>query len=147
MKSSIPFWVPFDSENIPHNAVVGGHYKGERTFIGRALHEYSLTPGMVLENRKVLILPWGCVSNEKNSNFEILCCESGVKWSVAQDGYAPLNAFEAGHAEITGESLYIGRYMQENSLCCGKVQPSHRVCYIAYDTQELNNTTYEVLVI
>jgi hypothetical protein len=39
MKDEIPFWVPFDGSNIPKNAVVGGKYKGQRVFIGRAHHE------------------------------------------------------------------------------------------------------------
>ncbi|KAG5674438.1 hypothetical protein PVAND_004409 [Polypedilum vanderplanki] len=147
MKSSIPFWVPFESGIIPKNAVIGGHYFGQKIFIGRAVHNGSLTPGMILENEKVLIIPWGCVSNRKEENFEILLCESEPKWIVAQDGHAPLNAFPAGHSEYSNETLFIGRYKHGDSVVCGKVQPSHRCAYIAYGTQELNNRLYEVLVV
>lgn len=77
MKSSLPFWVKYDGQNIPENAVVAGNYNNQRTYVGRAQHQGemnfriffniffiytisvgSLTPGMVLENERVLIIPW-----------------------------------------------------------------------------------------
>ncbi|XP_070496801.1 uncharacterized protein [Chironomus tepperi] len=146
MKDEIPFWVPFDGVNLPKNAVVGGKYKGQKVFIGRAHHERSLTPGMVLENEKVIMLPWGCVSNTKN-DFEILCCEGSANWVVADSGNCPQNAFRAGYSEVYSEPLYVGRYKHGDSIVCGKIQPSHHVCYIAYEGNELNNKHYEVLVI
>lgn len=39
MKDEIPFWVPFDGVKLPKNAVIGGKYKGQRIFIGRAEHQ------------------------------------------------------------------------------------------------------------
>jgi hypothetical protein len=87
------------------------------------------------------------VANRKETDFEILVCESEAKWVVAQDGHAPLNAFPGGHSEYSHETLFIGRYKHENSLVVGKVQPSHRVAYIAYGQNELNNRLYEILVI
>lgn len=38
MKDEIPFWVQFNGTNLPKNAVQGGHYKGQRIFIGRGEH-------------------------------------------------------------------------------------------------------------
>lgn len=39
MKDDVPFFVPFDGSAIPKTAVVGGEYKGERIYVGRAEHE------------------------------------------------------------------------------------------------------------
>lgn len=38
MEDDIPYWVQFDSNDIPRNAVVGGKYKEEIIFVGRAYH-------------------------------------------------------------------------------------------------------------
>lgn len=67
-------------------------------------------------------------------------------WVVAEDGNCPLNAFNAGHSE-QGETLFIGRYKHNSDVIVGKIQPSHRVCYIPYNDRELNNARYEVFVI
>lgn len=67
-------------------------------------------------------------------------------WVVARDGTAPLNAFEAGHSE-QGEKLFIGRFKHLGEIVVGKVQPTHRVCYIPFDDRELNSNQYEILVI
>ena len=58
MIDEIPFFVKFDGVNLPKNAIVGGYYKGEEAFIGRALHNGALTPGTVIKNEKVCIVPW-----------------------------------------------------------------------------------------
>lgn len=58
MIDEIPFFVKFDGIEIPKNAVVGGYYKGEEAFIGRALHNGALTPGTVIKSEKVCIVPW-----------------------------------------------------------------------------------------
>jgi hypothetical protein len=58
MDEEIPFWVPFDGSNIPKNAKVFGSYQGQNFYIGRAEHQGSLTPGIVLETEKVCIIPW-----------------------------------------------------------------------------------------
>lgn len=142
-REGIPFWVPFD-QNIPKNAVKAGKQGKQAVYVGRAQHSGSLTPGKVLEADKTFFLPWGCVANEK-IDFEILVCGNNNNWVAAEDGHVPENAFPAGFSE-QGETLYIGRVEHNGCIITGKVQPSHRVCYIAYGQQELNFRKYEVFV-
>lgn len=58
MQDEIPFFVKFDGIDIPKNAVVGGMYKGEKAYIGRAIHNRALTPGTVIKSEKVCMVPW-----------------------------------------------------------------------------------------
>lgn len=67
MQDEIPFWVHFDGTEIPKNALVFGSYHQQNYYIGRASHNRSLTPGIVLENDKVCIIPW--VRNKIHSFF------------------------------------------------------------------------------
>lgn len=46
----------------------------------------------------------------------------------------------------TGEPLYVGRGHHANSLCVGKIHPSHGCLYIPYGGQEIRLDTYEVLI-
>lgn len=147
-QEKIPFWYPFTSgDKIPKNAVIGGRLKNnEVQYIGRSFHNGSLTPGRVSASNKDLSLPWGCIENIK-SDFEILVNGSTENWVVAQKGEVPLSAFPAGHAEYSNETLFIGRVVHEGHLLIGKIQPSHRVCYIAYETMEISFEDYEVYVV
>lgn len=144
-REEIPFWIPFDGTDIPKRAVKGGKEGGQTLYIGRSQHNGSLTPGKVTEVDKVCFIPWGTLSNEKR-DFEILVCSSDFNWVAADSGNVPVNAFAAGKSE-QGETLYIGRVMHEGNLVVGKIQPSHRVCYIASDQVELNFNKYEVFVV
>lgn len=123
----------------------GGKEGNQKVFIGRAHHSGSVTPGKVLEIDKTCFIPWGCVSNKKD-DYEILMCSSNYNWVSAERGEVPVNAFPAGHSE-QGETLYIGRVLHNRNLIVGKIQPSHRVCYIAFGAQELNFKKYEVFVV
>lgn len=58
MQDEIPFFVQFDGVNLPKNAKVFGKYQGQNYYIGRAHHQRSLTPGIVLEQTKVCLIPW-----------------------------------------------------------------------------------------
>lgn len=99
----------------------------------------------VHEIDKTCIIPWGCISREKH-DFEILMCSSDYNWATAEKGNVPVNAFIAGHSE-QGESLYIGRVIHQGKLFVGKIQPSHGVCYFAFEDKELNVPQYEVFVV
>lgn len=144
-REEIPFWVPFD-QKIPKEAVRGGKEGVQTLFIGRAHHCGSVTPGKVLEVDKTCFIPWGCVSNEK-VDYELLINNSShYNWVAAEKGNVPDNAFPAGHSE-QGETLYIGRVLYNGNLVVGKIQPSHRVCYIALGTEEINFQKYEVFVV
>lgn len=66
---------------------------------------------------------------------------------AARDGSVPQNAFPGGHSE-NGETLFIGRVLHNDGiLSIGKIQPSHRVCYVTHAGQEINFREYEVLVV
>lgn len=123
----------------------GGREENQTLFIGRAAHCGSLTPGKVPEEEKVCHIPWGCNSNAKE-DFEVLVGSNNYSWVAAEGGHVPINAFAAGHSE-QGETLYIGRVKFEDTLIVGKIQPSHAVCYIAFEAKELNFKKYEVLVV
>lgn len=115
-------------------------------FIGRAPHNGSLTPGKIFQDRKDLSLPWGTLENIK-TDFEILTCAGSLNWVAASEGNVPQNAFPGGRSE-NGETLYIGRFMHNDGiLSVGKIQPSHRVCYVTHAGKEINLKTYEVLVV
>jgi len=144
-REEIPFWVPFDHQQIPKEAVKGGKEGNQTIYIGRAHHCGSVTPGKVLEVDRTCIIPWGTISNEKH-DYEILMCSSAYNWTAAEKGSVPVNAFSAGQSE-QGETLYIGRVFHNGDLIVGKVQPSHRVCYISSGTEELNFQKYEVFVV
>lgn len=73
-------------------------------------------------------------------------CSSNHNWVAAEKGNVPVNAFPAGHSE-QGETLYIGRVRHNGNFVVGKIQPSHRVCYIASGTEEINFPKYEVFVV
>lgn len=125
-----------------------GREDGHKLFIGRAAHCGSLTPGKISEGSffHSCSIPWGTVANEK-ADFEILICGSDTSWVAAKDGEVPSNAFAAGHSE-QGETLFIGRVKNlEGDIIVGKIQPSHRVCYVAQQRQEMNFREYEVYVV
>lgn len=54
----------------------------------------------------------------------------------------------AGHSEDMGhEKLYIGRVKYCDHIIPGKVQPSHKVCYIPYDGKEISVENYEIMIV
>lgn len=60
----------------------------------------------------------------------------------------PVGAVVAGHSEDNGhERLYVGRARYFDHIIPGKVQPSHKVCYIAFDGKEISVENYEILVV
>jgi hypothetical protein len=145
-REGIPTWVNFDGE-IPANAVKAGKQGNQTLYIGQAHHRGSLTPGKVPINDRLCFIPWGTISNGKE-DFKILVSHTDLtsNWIAASDGEIPQNAFPGGNSE-EGETLYIGRVLHEGALVVGKVQRSHRVCYIAFGEKELNFNRYEVFVV
>ena len=144
-QDEIPFWMPFEGK-IPKRAVKAGKECDQTVFIGRAVHNGSLTPGKILSNEIVCKIPWGTISNSKE-DFEILVNSSSFNWVAAENGSVPQNAFPGGHSE-GGETIYIGRVKHESgALIVGKIEPSHGVCYIAFELSELNYRKYEVYVV
>lgn len=135
-------WIPASGGTIPPGAVMGG-YDNENIYVGRAHHEGALIPGKVLSSHGVCYVPWGGGEHGK-PDYEILT-GSGVHWVQSVDGQLPPGAVPGGNSE-DGETLYIGRATHEGTQTVGKVQPSHKVCYIPFGGQELSYPEYEVLV-
>lgn len=105
-----------------------------------------MTPGKIPEAESTCVIPWGTVANVI-ADCQILMCASDSSWVVAENGHVPSNAFAAGYSE-QGETLFIGRVKNiHGDIIIGKVQPSHRVCYIAQQHQEVNFREYEVFVV
>lgn len=79
-----------------------------------------------------------------NCNFQALC-GFNLKWKAASENRIPVDAFVAGYSESGREPLYIGRAIHQENKIPGKVQLSHRVCYIPHQEREIAIKNFEVL--
>ncbi|XP_072945898.1 uncharacterized protein [Epargyreus clarus] len=139
-----PQWKLADTQ-LPDGALIGG-YEKELLYIIRASHRGSLTPGKFVPSLGLGFIPWGGASHEK-SDFEVLCGYD-CTWMPCSNGRIPTGAVPAGYSESEDhEQLFVGRAMYNDHLIPGKVQPSHRTCYIPYDNREIALKSYEILVI
>lgn len=109
--------------------------------------------GSVFADRGELHHSWGCHAHTK-TNFEILVGGSSLNWVAAERDRIPNNVFTSGLNEFN-EHLYIGRVKDTTgNIIIGKVQPSHRVCYIpeiraanCTDPKEVPFESYEIFVV
>ncbi|KAK3868116.1 hypothetical protein Pcinc_026468 [Petrolisthes cinctipes] len=113
--------------------------------VAAARHNGGLIPGVVMPGSTSCLIPWGGQAVAKMDYF-VLSNQGGVDlvWQRASNGEVPRGALQGGYSE-TGEKLYIGRVNHGRTVLSGKVQPSHRVCYIPYNGQEVHHSSYEVL--
>ncbi|KAK4316863.1 hypothetical protein Pmani_012020 [Petrolisthes manimaculis] len=113
--------------------------------VAAARHNGGLIPGVVMPGTTSCLIPWGGQAVAKMDYF-VLCNPGGVElvWQRANNGEVPRGALQGGYSE-TGEKLYFGRLNHGGILLSGKVHPSHRVCYVPYNGQEVQNSSYEVL--
>lgn len=77
-------------------------------------------------------------------HYEVLC-NMAHEWKEARKDEIPEGALEAGYSE-TGEKLYIGRIKHKDSLCLGKVQPSHKCLYIVFAGKEVAYKAYQIFI-
>ena len=63
-------------------------------------------------------------------------------WHDGSNGAVPGNAVIGGYDGT--EHLYVGRAEHNDQILIGKIQPSHRVCYISYGGQEIGKKNYQV---
>ncbi|CAK1544512.1 unnamed protein product [Leptosia nina] len=139
-----PQWVKA-TDQLPDGSFIGG-YENEFLYIIRSPHRGSLTPGKFVPSLGLGFISWGGSSHEK-SEFEVLC---GIdcQWVPANGESIPVTAVEAGYSEGHDSGpLYVGRAKHEGHIIPGKVQPTHKVCYIPYDDREIAKSEYEVLVL
>lgn len=88
-------------------------------------------------------ISWG-TAEHKVDEYAVLCNLRG-SWVVASGGNVPDGAVKGGFSE-TGEPLLIGRANHKGNPTPGKVQPSQKVCYVAYGGKEVAYAGYEVFV-
>lgn len=75
-----------------------------------------------------------------------MLCGYNCTWVQSCDDKIPVGAFPGGFSEVNHETLYIGRAEHNGHLIPGKIQPSHKVCYISFDGREINKKSYEILL-
>lgn len=75
---------------------------------------------------------------------EILCGYN-CTWVAVNGNKLPIDAVEGGYTE-DGEILYVGRVHHEGHLIIGKVQPSTKLCYFAFESMQHTARFFEILV-
>lgn len=135
-------WIKYE-DSMPKNAVCGGH-EHEMLFVARGGVRGSLTPGKYVSSKAAVFIPWGGTTY-KLTNVEILCGYDCV-WTPSWADNIPVGAVEAGYSEVDREPLYVGRVKHNGFIIPGKVQPSHKVCYIPYKNEEKAFKYYEILI-
>ncbi|XP_037297071.1 uncharacterized protein LOC119190110 [Manduca sexta] len=144
-------WIPTTSDDTSHLAsiaVVGGeeNYCNDKQalWVIRAQYEGDLIPGVLDTKRDTAYVPW---NGEAHAVKDIeVCCASHdeIQWIPAGDGEVPPLAVPGGKT-ASGETLYIGRAWEQNSLIPGKIQPSLGHLYLPFKGKEVAKKYYEVL--
>ncbi|XP_076038042.1 uncharacterized protein LOC143023402 [Oratosquilla oratoria] len=140
-------WVPCSSGYFPKNPVSAGVGHEGEVFVGMAPHEGGHILGKIIPEHGVCYVPYGGEEVPKELYYG-LSNPGGVElsWLAGSAGKVPTGALQGGFSE-DGEALYIGRVCVDGAVSCGKVHPSHGVCYVPYGGSEHSHRDYEVLVI
>lgn len=77
--------------------------------------------------------------------MQVLCGYDCI-WVPTYENKIPVDAVPGGYSEDNFERLFIGRAEHEGHWIPGKVQPTHKVCYIPYKGKEVAKKKYEILV-
>lgn len=158
----VPQWLPGTEGSVPAGAVAGGRdINGEPLYVARARYGGALIPGKVIISFSVSVInliyllfqlvashrgcyvAWGGKENLVK-HYEVLCNYEG-EWIPSRKDEIPAKAIDGGHTE-TGEKLFIGRASHKKLNTPGKVQPSHKCCYISFSGREVAYKSYEILV-
>ncbi|CAG4965565.1 unnamed protein product [Colias eurytheme] len=143
LKSGKAQWVAADVQ-LPDDSFIGG-YENEFLYIIRAKHSGSLTPGKFVPSLGLGFISWGGQAHEK-TEFDVLCGYD-LRWVKTKFDRIPVEAIEAGRSEgSNAEVLYVGRVEHQGHYIPGKVQPSHKVCYIPYLGDEVGMSEFEILI-
>jgi hypothetical protein len=130
---------------VPPNALHGGRdADGHPIFVGRAYHEGDLIPAKVIPGKNAAYVAHNGEEHQVEE-YQILCKQQ-FDWVPCHAGHLPPGAIQGGHTG-DGEVLYIGRVFHEGAQTIGKIHPSHGVCYIPFDGQEIACPEYETLVL
>ncbi|XP_059614537.1 uncharacterized protein LOC132260445 [Phlebotomus argentipes] len=142
--SGNPYWRPASEGQLPPGAVIGGHeIGGEKLYVARARYGGALIPGKLVPSHRCAYVSWGGREHSVK-HYEVLCNISG-RWISGSRGTVPAHALPGGTSE-QGETLYIGRANHKGTQTIGKLQPSHKLCYIPYAGKEIGMRSYEVFV-
>ncbi|KAI5639728.1 farnesoic acid 0-methyl transferase domain-containing protein [Phthorimaea operculella] len=136
-------WVQADDQ-LPDGALIGG-FEQEVLYIIRAEHRGSLTPGKFVPSEGGGYISWGGNAHEKGE-FEVLCGFDCTWVPTHGNGVVPVGAVVGGYSEDVHEPFYVGRAAHNGHVIPGKVQPSHKVCFIPFEGQEIAKKKYEILV-
>ncbi|CAK1545958.1 unnamed protein product [Leptosia nina] len=142
-------WVPATRQTaytLMSRAFVGGKegWDSSPLWVIRAYIQDGLVPGKLAVKHGAAYVP---LSGKEVpiQEFDVLCVEPGAaQWVSAKEDEIPDGAIPAGNTHV-GEPLYIGRVKHRGSLTPGKVQPSHKKCYISFGGSEVGYKKYEIL--
>lgn len=138
------YWRSSEELMIPSDATIGGGNEHGPLYIGRANHRGSCTPGQISPATNRCHIAWGGNEHRKPT-FEFLCSCPG-HFVHSQEGQVPVGAVHGGWSEYEMEPLFIGRVLVKGHWLVGKVQPSHKVCYIPIQGKEVAHKYYEIFV-
>ncbi|CAG0886305.1 unnamed protein product [Darwinula stevensoni] len=141
-------WVESSHGHYPDGAVEGGMTSsGEKLYVARAEHNGDVLPGKLHPSHSVCYVAHNGKEHGKNI-YQVLVnpARSNLGWVAASRGSVPAGTLQGGRT-ARGEALFIGRCKHAGDLVCGKVHPSHGVCYIPYAGGEHGSQNYEVLVV
>jgi len=136
------FWMPVKNGVIPKGVNPCGHERNEDIFVARVLHEGDLIPGKAFESRQIIHFSVEGKDFHK-SDFEVFVGPGS--WVETTQDNIPPNAVAAGKTK-EGEKIYIGRVSYSDQLMFGKVMPSKKACFFAYDGVEKSSETFEIFV-
>ena len=144
-------WVDAGNGWVPcGKSVIGGHdLNGEVLYIGRTRIGGDIIPGKIVPSHNVCYAAYA--GNEHGERFyQALTAPANAEfvWVRSEHGQVPTGAIQGGITS-SGEKLYIGRVVgvHQGATCIGKVQPSHRTCYVSFAGKEHGHTHYEVLCV
>ncbi|XP_017025186.1 uncharacterized protein [Drosophila kikkawai] len=139
---------PTEAHLPPEGAIqCGTDEDGHPTYVARAYFRDDRLPCSYVVEKKAAFGSYSCRAYALTDDVELLVVnDCDYKWVPGEHGSYPEDAFKIGYSEI-GEVTYTGRGLYQGIMRLGKVHPSHKRMYIPHRGQEVNITTYEVLVV
>ncbi|KAJ8979374.1 hypothetical protein NQ317_003073 [Molorchus minor] len=140
-------WKNTSSSKVPNNAFRGGtDVDGSPLYVCRIQHAGDILPGSADPTKKTARASHAGRAHVKDK-CQILCLDTACfEWVPSTDGEVLPEMIEGGKTNL-GENLYVGRVYHKASHVIGKIHPSHRVCYIPFNDQEVMYQRYEALTL
>ena len=144
-------WCKYTDGKVPKDAVNGGWdaHSSEPLFVGRARRGKHLIIGKVQPSHQCIYVPFAGREHRYN-RYEVLVNPGNLvklEWVNAKNGEVPKEAVQGGYDTTSGKEVYyIGRSSHYGNTLPGKIHPSHRCCYVSWNTRELTKNEYNILV-